>query len=203
MNVPIARALRGLLYVLSDLSQVDPSDLSALFAGPGRLRLGFSEVDAQVSHDPTDAAIDGAVAQCWDNPHCNFTDPVGTSLICIQGAWSNVADAKIKSRLAARAAATGSTNYNPLYARAFQTPRPWGVTTLFAEYTGDHAPIDVNWGADADVPSPAAARVEPPPAVAAIGSFWDLALRSIARIRELSTSRATARATAWSSTRPR
>ena len=45
MNVPIARAMRGLLYVLWDLSQVDPSDLSSLFAGPGRLSIGFSELD--------------------------------------------------------------------------------------------------------------------------------------------------------------
>src|SRR4029453_7450269 len=45
MNVPIARALRGLLYVLWDLSQIDPSDMSSRFAGPGRLRLGFSEID--------------------------------------------------------------------------------------------------------------------------------------------------------------
>ena len=27
MNLPIARGLRGLIFVLSDLSQVDPSDL--------------------------------------------------------------------------------------------------------------------------------------------------------------------------------
>jgi hypothetical protein len=31
MNLPIARGLRGLIYVLWDLSQVDPSDLSMLF----------------------------------------------------------------------------------------------------------------------------------------------------------------------------
>ena len=41
MNLPIARGLRGLLYVLWDLSQVDPSDLSILFAGDGRMRIGF------------------------------------------------------------------------------------------------------------------------------------------------------------------
>jgi cell division GTPase FtsZ len=35
MNLPIARSLRGLIYVLWDLSQVDPSDLSTLFAGNG------------------------------------------------------------------------------------------------------------------------------------------------------------------------
>ena len=45
MNRPIARGLRGLVYVLWDLSQVDPSDLSVLFGGPGRLRIGFSEID--------------------------------------------------------------------------------------------------------------------------------------------------------------
>ena len=45
MNLPIARGLRGLIYVLWDLSQVDPSDLSVLFAGPGRLRIGFAEID--------------------------------------------------------------------------------------------------------------------------------------------------------------
>src|SRR4029077_10151842 len=43
MNVPIARGLRGLIYVLWDLSQVDPSALSILFAGKGRLRIGFGE----------------------------------------------------------------------------------------------------------------------------------------------------------------
>ena len=43
MNLPIARGLRGLLYVLSDLSQVDPSDLCTLCAGPGRFRIGTVE----------------------------------------------------------------------------------------------------------------------------------------------------------------
>ena len=58
MNLPIARGLRGLLYVLSDLSQVDPSDLSALFAGYGRLRLGFAEIDPGPV-EPSEAAVDG------------------------------------------------------------------------------------------------------------------------------------------------
>ena len=68
MNLPIARALRGLLYVLWDLSQVDPSDLSSLFAGPGRLRIGFSELDPPVGQEPDDNAIQAAVRGCWDNP---------------------------------------------------------------------------------------------------------------------------------------
>jgi cell division GTPase FtsZ len=199
MNVPIARALRGLLYVLWDLSQVDPSDLSSLFAGPGRLRIAFSELEPAPGTDPADHALSSAVQACWENPFCNFSGPVGTSLVCIQGPWSNVADAKIKSGLAAHAVTTGSTTYNPLYARAFQMPQPWGVTALFAEHTGSHPPIDVNWSLE----SPAATELRTPPRVTehekvasgkekvereeekveqaahrapSPGSFWDLAL---------------------------
>ena len=54
MNRPIARGLRGLIYVLSDLSQVDPSDLSMLFAGSGRLRMGFAEIDPPDGLDPSE-----------------------------------------------------------------------------------------------------------------------------------------------------
>ena len=54
MNRPIARGLRGLLYVLSDLSQIDPSDLSVMFAGHGRLRIGFSEINPSVGREPSD-----------------------------------------------------------------------------------------------------------------------------------------------------
>ncbi|MEO5739530.1 MAG: hypothetical protein ABIS29_02935 [Vicinamibacterales bacterium] len=199
MNVPIARALRGLLYVLWDLSQVDPSDLSSLFAGPGRLRIGFSELDPRAGNDPADEELDGAVKRCWDNAFCNFSEPVGTSLICIQGPWSNVADAKIKSGLAAQAVGAGSTAYNPLYARAFQMPQPWGVTALFAEHTGNHPPIDVNWSLEPQtpnfelsapqsvvedpLPTPATFPSEhptpielPPHPTASFGNFWDLAL---------------------------
>jgi cell division GTPase FtsZ len=149
MNLPIARGLRGLLYVLWDLSQVDPSDLSILFAGHGRLRIGFAEIDPQPGHDPTDEQIDAAVRGCWDNPYCAFDGVEGTSLVCIQGHWSNVVDGKIKGQLAARALrAAGNSPYNPLYARALPAPRPWGVTTLFAEYTGNHPPLEIDWTAE-------------------------------------------------------
>lgn len=144
MNVPIARALRGLLYVLWDLSQVDPSDLSSLFAGPGRLRMGFSELDPPSGAEPSDDQLERAVHGCWENPFCCFKGPVGTSLICIHGEWSNIADARIKSRLAALAAGSGQNFYNPLYARAFHAPKPWGITTVFAEHTGNHAPVDID-----------------------------------------------------------
>jgi cell division GTPase FtsZ len=146
MNLPIARGLRGLIHVLWDLCQVDPSDLSMLFAGHGRLRIGFGEIECSSEMDPRDEHIDQAVRSCWDNPYYAFGRPAGTSLVCIHGEWSNVVDAKIKSRLAeAAVAGAGGGSYNPLYTRAVQSPKPWGVTALFGELTGVHPPLDIDW----------------------------------------------------------
>ena len=146
MNLPIARGLRGLIYVLWDLCQVDASDLSMLFAGHGRLRIGFGEVDPIEGADPRDDQIDRAVRHCWENPYYAFSKPAGTSLVCIHGEWSNVADARMKGKLAEAAVAGVSGNpYNPLYTRAVRSPRPWGVTALFSEYTGVHPPLEVDW----------------------------------------------------------
>ena len=146
MNMPIARGLRGLIYVLWDLSQVDPSDLSILLAGDGRMRIGFGEIAPPEGHDPTDTQIREAVDACWQNPFCAFSKQAGTSLVCIQGDWSNLADAKIKSGIAALALGdVPGAKYNPLYARAIHTPRPWGVTALFAEYTGVHESLTLEW----------------------------------------------------------
>jgi cell division GTPase FtsZ len=146
MNLPIARGLRGLLHVLWDLSQVDPSDLCTLFAGQGRLRIGFSEIGPPNGQAPTDSQVEEAVRGCWENSFYAFAEPVGTSLVCIQGDWSNVVDAKIKGRLAAFALGRATEGfYNPLYARALHTPKPWGVTTLFAEYTGNQPSLEVDW----------------------------------------------------------
>jgi cell division GTPase FtsZ len=146
MNLPIARGLRGLIYVLWDLSQVDPSDLSILLAGHGRMRIGFGEIDPPEGDEPGDAQIREAVDRCWHNPYCTFNGPAGTSLVCIQGDWSNLADAKIKSGIAGLALGSEPrTRYNPLYARAVHTPRPWGVTALFTEYTGVHEPLPLEW----------------------------------------------------------
>lgn len=164
MNTPIARGLRGLLYVLSDLSQVDPSDLSALFSGSGRLRIGFSEIDPSPSREPTDRQVDAAVRECWQNRYYTFTKPVGTSLVCIQGDWSNIVDARIKGGLAAMASAGMSDNpYVPLYARATQAPKPWGITALFAEYTGVHAPLEIDWTQERRLVSPWSAFDARPP----------------------------------------
>jgi cell division GTPase FtsZ len=161
MNMPVARGLRGLLYVLWDLSQVDPSDLSVLFAGQGRLRMGFSQLDPPKGQEPGDDQIRAAVQGCWDNPYCAFDGIVGTSLVCIQGHWSNVVDGKIKGQLAALALRNGGDSpYNPLYARAVHAPRPWGVTTLFAEYTGNHLPLEIDWSAERRTLVPLSARSE-------------------------------------------
>jgi cell division GTPase FtsZ len=145
MNLPIARALRGLIYVLWDLSQVDPSDLSILFAGRGRLRVGFAEIDPPEGTEPGDKLVERAADQCCDNPYYAFYKPAGTSLICIQGDWSNLVDAKIKGRLAAALGADATSPYSPLYVRAVGMPKPWGVTALFAEYTGTHRPLEIDW----------------------------------------------------------
>jgi len=145
MNVPIARGLRGLIYVLWDLSQVDPSDLSMLFAGEGRLRIGFAEIDPPEGAEPSDELVQQAARRCCDNPYYAFTRAAGTSLICIQGDWSNLVDAKIKGRLASVMGAAPTSPYSPLYARAVGTPKPWGVTALFSEYTGVHQPLEVDW----------------------------------------------------------
>jgi hypothetical protein len=154
MNRPIARGLRGLLYVLSDLSQVDPSDLSVMFAGNGRLRIGFSEIAPPVGQDPSDEQVQDAVRDCWDNSYYGFSERVGTSLICVQGDWSNVVDSRIKGRFAALAHGDASSAaYNPLYARALQVPRPWGVTAILAEYTGTHPPLEIDWHVDRRMPA--------------------------------------------------
>ncbi len=145
MNLPIARGLRGLIYVLWDLSQVDPSDLSILFAGHGRLRLGFAEIDPPERGDPDPRMVEQAADRCGDNPYYAFHKAAGTSLICIQGDWSNLVDAQLKGRLAAAMGAHATSPYSPLYVRAVGTPRPWGVTALFSEYTGTHRPLEIDW----------------------------------------------------------
>jgi cell division GTPase FtsZ len=151
MNVPFARGLRGLIYVLWDLSQVDPSDLSILFAGQGRLRIGFGEIDPPDGSDPSDQLVEHAARRCCDNPYYAFHKPAGTSLICIEGDWSNLVDARIKGRIAVAMGVEANSPYSPLYARAVGMPRPWGVTTLFAEYTGAHRPLEVDWSLERGV----------------------------------------------------
>jgi cell division GTPase FtsZ len=205
MNLPIARSLRGLIYVLWDLSQVDPSDLSMLFAGNGRFRIAFAELDPPAGQDPSQAEVQLAVQSCCENPYYAFGKPAGTSLICIHGEWSNVVDARIKGQLAAAAIGDRPDSpYTPLYVRAVHAPRPWGVTALLSEFTGSHQPLDIEWSMAADseqrvlhlelkepriavLPIPAvtaAARVvepsesdfAPPDAEPAFSNFWEFAV---------------------------
>jgi cell division GTPase FtsZ len=168
MNLPIARGLRGLIYVLWDLSQVDPSDLSILFAGKGRLRIGFAEIDPPEGGDPSAEQVEQAARRCCDNPYYAFHKPAGTSLICIEGDWSNLVDAQIKGQVAVAMGVDTNSPYSPLYARAVGMPRPWGVTALFAEYTGRQQPLEVDWSLEggvrttATVVEPTAADDTPP-----------------------------------------
>ena len=99
--------------------------------------------------------VETAARQCCDNPYYAFRKPAGTSLICIQGDWSNVVDAKIKGRLATAIGVDSKSPYSPLYARALGTPKPWGVTALFAEYTGAHPPLEIDWSLERGVRSAA------------------------------------------------
>ena len=98
MNIPIARGLRGLILCpLGFISQVDPSDLSTLFAGHGELRIGFGEINPPAGQEPSDEQVEQAVRRTAGTiPTTPFSKPAGTSLICIQGDWSNVVDARIK-----------------------------------------------------------------------------------------------------------
>ena len=73
-------------------------------------------------------------------------------------------DAKIKGKLAAAMGVDVSSPYSPLYARAVGLPRPWGVTALFAESTGTHQPLDIDWSLERGVrtlPSALRGAVEP------------------------------------------
>jgi cell division GTPase FtsZ len=156
MNLPIARSLRGLIYVLWDLSQVDPSDLSMLFAGSGRFRIAFAELDPPAGQDPSCAEVELAVRSCCENPYFAFSRPAGTSLVCIHGEWSNVVDARIKGQLATAAMGDRADSpYTPLHVRAVRAPRPWGVTALLSEYTGAHEPLDIAWSLAEDSAQPA------------------------------------------------
>ena len=118
-----------------------------------------------------DELVEHAAHRCCDNPYYAFHKPAGTSLICIEGDWSNLVDAQIKGRVAVAMGVDANSPYSPLYARAVGMPRPWGVTALFAEYTGAQPPLEVDWSLERGVRTtvPVAepiAAAEAPPAAA-------------------------------------
>ncbi len=108
MNVPVARALRGLLYVLWDLSQVDPSDLSCALRRSRPAAHRLFGVGSRTWRRSSDDEMQSRRAEMLGQSVLQFPRAGRTSLICIQGPWSNVADAKIKSLLAAQARRSGS-----------------------------------------------------------------------------------------------
>ncbi len=114
-------------------------------------------------------------------------------------------DARIKGRIAVAMGVEANSPYSPLYARAVGMPRPWGVTGLFAEYTGAHPPLDVDWSLERGVrpsanvyraaveplvvdhvakwPAPVEPRTSPtdqkvvnPPQARAFSTFWEFAV---------------------------
>ena len=91
-------------------------------------RLGARKLSAHPGLRSALQRVEQAARRCCENPYYAFHKPAGTSLICIQGDWSNLVDAKIKGRLAAAMGGEAKSPYSPLYARAMGTPRPWGVT---------------------------------------------------------------------------
>ena len=87
-------------------------------------------------------------------------------------------------------------------ARAVGIPRPWGVTALFADHTGNHPPLEIDWKLERRaiplVPSPSTAAIvepadtvpaefvhstpvvepdvaAPPVTTCAFANFWDFA----------------------------
>ena len=124
MNLPIARGLRGLLYVLWDLSQVDPSDLSILLAGPrshaDRLRRNQSRRRRANRATRRLARPFAAVGRTHTAPSASRSGPRSSAFRETGRIWPT---RRSKSGIAALA--LGWRNrppYNPLYARAFQTP---------------------------------------------------------------------------------
>src|SRR6185295_16174814 len=57
----------------------------------------------------------------------------------------------IKGRVAVAMGDDAKSPYSPLYARAVGMPRPWGVTALFAEYTGTQPPLEIDWSLEKGV----------------------------------------------------
>ena len=119
-------------------------------------------------------------------------------MICIQGDWSNVVDAKLKGRLATAMGIDSRSPYSPLYARAVGTPKPWGVTALFAEYTGTHPPLDVDWTLERGVRTTAGyPRSESEAAVGRATRRWSLWNRRSRSRGKSSSRRRRATARAW------
>ena len=159
MNVPIARGLRGLLYVLSDLSQVDPP-ISARWARgrpiPHRLWRARSGARRRSERRPDRRGEPAVLGQRLLLVHEAGRDV--SSAFRVTGRTSPTARSSVV--LAPGPPGTRRTASTIRCTRDPHAPRPWGVTALFAEYTGIHHPLDVDWPLDS--------RVSLPPPVQAV-----------------------------------
>ncbi len=85
---------------------------------------------------PNDQLVEHAARRCCDNPYYAFHKPAGTSLICIEGDWSNLVDARIKGRIAVAMGADANSPYSPLYARAVGMPKTVGCDGVVCRVHG-------------------------------------------------------------------
>ena len=143
INHTIARGIRGLLPVLWDRQMVDLSDLARMLGGHGRLRLGFSEIKSKGKF-PCEDEIKKAAAECVNNPFYGFNGSPATSIISISGSpsWPGHVEGRIREAISERIFKNNTdSRFRPLPAYFPYVPRPWGITALFAEWTGVHEPL--------------------------------------------------------------
>jgi cell division GTPase FtsZ len=142
MNITIANAIHALLLILSDLNQVDPSDLARIFAGPGRFRVSFAEFDT--SGNPTEEAIAQAAKSCFANQFYGFEDRTAKStLVCINGPHSHKTKGRITSALNHAATAIKHLDYKPHLIVVPDGPQPWGVITVQTDNDGSAPPLNL------------------------------------------------------------
>ena len=168
MNMPIARGLRGLLYVLSDLSQVDQiaTCCRRCSAGYGRLRLGSAEIDPTPGLEPSEAAVDRAVHDCWHN-----LDPTAStarwgrhsSAFRATGRTSSMRESRGGWRRWPRPACPDNAVRAALRARA-PTRRSRGASPRSSPSTrGPIAPLEIDWTQERRLGSPWSAFDARPP----------------------------------------
>jgi hypothetical protein len=135
---------------------VDPSDLSTLFAGLADFGSDLANRSSQWS-EPTDEQVQQAV-RVLGTALRSANKPASLG-ICIQGDWSNVADAKIKG--ACRGGDVGCGRSPTRQVRGPPLTEAVGVTVLLGD-TGA-SPVDASGRSNVRVPP----RTAAPPITAA------------------------------------
>ena len=117
-NLPIARGLRGLIYVVWDLSEVDPSFV-ILLAGDGRMRIGFGEIDPPDGGDRRTIRSARPCIAAGRTRIAPSPDRLAHRLSASRGSGRTSPTRKIRSGIAGLALGSApGARYNPLYARA-------------------------------------------------------------------------------------